>query len=158
DRVDGDVGLAERSDQRLEPVPERDLDDEPADPDERVVVREAIRGRLRQVAREPRLDPRPAREQVPGDDEAVAAVVARPADDEDPLAARGSVEELTLDHVGRPAAGVLHQDEARDAALVDRERVEGAHLRAREDRDQADAFLDSRTTTATATPASCVML
>ena len=78
-----------------------------------------------------------AREQVPRDDEPVAAVVAGAAHDDDACVGGVAVEQLANEDVGRAAAGVLHQDQARHAARLDGVGVEGAHLRARQDRDHA---------------------
>ena len=44
-----------------------------------------------------------------------------------------AVEQLADEHVGRPAAGVLHEHQAGNGARVDGVLVERAHLGARED-------------------------
>jgi hypothetical protein len=78
---------------------------------------------------------RAAQEQVARDDEAVAPVVARAADDDGARVGGVAVEQLADEDVGRAAAGVLHEHQARHAARLDRVLVEGAHLGARQDGD-----------------------
>ncbi len=72
--------------------------------------------------------------------------------DDDTLAGRAPCEHLSLEHVARVTAGILHQDEARHLAR-DGLRIERSDLFSREDQDH-----DSRMTTAAAMPASWVML
>jgi hypothetical protein len=76
---------------------------------------------------------RPAYGEVSRDDEAVAAVVARAADDDRATASRASCEERAFEHVGSAAPGILHEHEAGHAA-IDGARVEVAHLGSRKDR------------------------
>jgi hypothetical protein len=74
--------------------------------------------------------------QNPRRDEPVAAVIARPCDHED---ARG--ERKTIRHrIGHGAAGILHQDRARNAAR-DREPVGLSHLVRGEKLDHASVTL-----------------
>ena len=64
-------------------------------------------------------------EELAGDDESIAAVVALSADDDDAvLRQRG---EGLMKKIDDPAAGILHQDEAGDATL-DGEAIDFAHF------------------------------
>src|SRR5688572_30224786 len=83
ERVDRDVGLFERLDELLQRSTEREAIDATADSEECVVVRSAIGRELRVIAGKPCLDACAAREEMPRDDEAVAAVVSGPAHDQD---------------------------------------------------------------------------
>ncbi len=66
--------------------------------------------------------------EVPGDDEAVAGVVAFAAEDDD-----RAVDAEPLQHVDATAAGVFHQHEAGDAVLFDGAAIDFAALVAGED-------------------------
>ena len=66
--------------------------------------------------------------EVPGDDEAVAGVVAFAAEDDD-----RAVDAEPLQHIDAAAAGVLHQHQAGDAVLLDRAAIDFAALFAGED-------------------------
>jgi hypothetical protein len=82
-----------------------------------------------------------------------------PADDDDATTLRASAEDLAHDDLGRAAAGVLHEDDARHLARRWRARRRRASARARGPGSHALRLgAASRITTATATPASCVML
>src|SRR5688572_21834463 len=77
--------------------------------------------------------------QVPGDDEPVATVVPGPAEDEDALAVGVESEE----ELGGTAAGVLHEDDAGHAVLVDGPAVQVADLGARQP-ERGHDLADSR--------------
>ena len=92
----------------------------------------------------------PGRLEGPRRDEPVATVVARPADHHHPSVGprqRGG-------RVRDGPAGTIHERRRRDAHLLDGDPLDGPHLlRA----DQPHSRSPSRTTTAAATPASCVI-
>ena len=70
-------------------------------------------------------------EQLAGDDEAVAAVVALAGEDHDALGVEGQ-----HDLAGHGRAGALHEVAAGDAEALDRRRVGRAHLLGREQTEQ----------------------
>ena len=65
-----------------------------------------------------------------GHDEAVAAVAALAADDDDSRSAAWRTEgrQRVHDRLGRAATGILHEDGAWDAELGDRPLIESPHL------------------------------
>ncbi len=64
--------------------------------------------------------------QVPGDHVTVAAVIALAADHEDRSGAQ--MIEAAAQRIGDGAAGVFHQDDARDADLLDGPAINLPHL------------------------------
>src|SRR6187397_593991 len=67
--------------------------------------------------------------EVPGDDESVTGVVSLAAEDDN-----GAVDAEAFQHIDTAAAGVLHQDEARDSVFVNCDAVNLPALFACEDR------------------------
>ena len=65
---------------------------------------------------------------MPGDDEAIAGVVAFAAEDDD-----GAIDAQSLQHVDATTAGVFHEDEAWDAVILDRTAIYFAALVTGED-------------------------
>ena len=95
------------------------------------------------AARPARAHLQPGAAQVAGDDEPVAAVVAR-RHRRRPRDAHAGWRCSTS--CGRRQAGALHQHRARDAQAVDRRRIERAHLGRVRERDGADHDAGSMTT------------
>src|SRR5262249_42686012 len=86
-------------------------------------------------ADEPDADDGAPRGQVSRDDEAVTAVVALPADHRNPPAARRA--EAPLEGVGRPPAGILHEQQARNTEAFCRAAIRASHLLGSGDADHA---------------------
>ena len=123
----------------------------PSNIDVGVVIDASFAGYLLALRDEEDVDPRSAREEVSRDHEAVAAIVAGAADHHEARGVEGSDAGY---RVGCTAPGVFHQDDTGHMAGLDGEAIVGAHLRSREDGNHG---CPSKTTTAAATPASCVM-
>ena len=70
--------------------------------------------------------------EMAGNHESVTAVIALPAEDDDPLAP--DRRPLADDDLRGAAAGILHEPRTRDAERGNRAGVEGTHLGGREDR------------------------
>ncbi len=104
-----------------------DLDDGDAEPAEDLEIRARVAAHVGDASHEEHRHVDAALQERAGDDEAVAAVVAAAAQDGDlPL------EEIAVHGFHRRhdlASGVLHEDERRDADLIDRPAIGLAHLR-----------------------------
>ena len=126
DGVDDQVALGDLAEVQLPFLRVGDLDDGQADAAEDLEVGARVAAHVADAAEQEdgRLDA--ALRQRPRDDEAVAAVVAAPAQHADP--ARGEVLERRLHRRDRLAAGVLHQHDRGQADFVDRLPVGFPHL------------------------------
>src|SRR5262245_49461881 len=76
------------------------------------------------------------REQLPRDDQTIAAVIAGPAGAEHATAA---LTHPLVDDLRRAAARVLHEQQARDGAAFSQKAVERTRLCRAEDRDQSSS-------------------
>ena len=126
DRVDDEVALGDLAEVQLPLLRGGDLDDGQADPAEDLEVDPRVAAHVGHAAEQEdgRLDA--ALRQRARDDEAVAAVVAAPA--QHPDLAGGEILERRLHRRHRLAAGVLHQHDRRHADIVDRLPIGFAHL------------------------------
>ena len=131
DRVDDERAVADLAEVQLPGLAVGDFDDGQAEAAENLEVRPRVAANLGDAADEEHRDVDAALQQRPGDDEAVAAVVAAPAQDGDLALDQVAVDRLDRrDHL---AAGVFHQHERRDADLFDRPAVGFPHLRGVQD-------------------------
>ena len=108
-----------------------DLDDGDAEPAEDLEIRLRVAAHVGERADDEHRRVDAALQQRPGDDEAVAAVVAAAAQHR-----HAPVEPRLVGRLHRRhdlAAGVLHQHQRRDADVFDREAIGLAHLRGVED-------------------------
>ena len=126
DGVDDQVALGDLAEVQLPLLPGRDLDDGEADAAEDLEVEPGVAAHVADAAEQEhrRLDA--ALRQRARDDEAVASVVAAPAQHADP--AGGEILERRFHRRDRLAAGVLHQHDGREADVVDRLTIGFAHL------------------------------
>ena len=98
----------------------------------RFEVREGVRGQALCLTHQVDLGGGTPHDQMPRDDQPVAPVVTGAAHHRNASPGRVALEQLAHQHVGRSPARVLHEEQAGDVAHLDRVRVEGTHLRARE--------------------------
>ena len=131
DRVDDDRALRDLGEVQLPALLVGDLHDRHAETAEDVEVRARVTAHVGQRADHEHRRVDPVLEQRPGDDEAVAAVVAAAAQD------RHAAVQLRFvggfDGRDDLPAGVLHQHERRDPDLVDGVSIGFAHLRGSQD-------------------------
>ena len=149
ERVDHDGGPGESALELVDLVLARGANQGGADPNIGVEVHASVAGHLLFGDRQNATHVDATRPEMPAHHPTITAVVSRAAHHDD----RGGLVAHRGDEIGRAPPGVFHEDQPRHVAGVDRVAVERAHFGAREDRLQAP----SKTTTAAATPASCVI-